>query len=85
MTKFYELISDDTGTRLKRERREWGMSRRRLAKLSHTDPETIEYIEKGYVCMLDFNLLVNICKALQINPFDYFSKKLTDKEILQLV
>ena len=37
-----ELISDDTGTRLKRERREWGMSRRRLAKLSYTDPETIE-------------------------------------------
>ena len=49
MNLFYQLISDDAGKRLKYERRAWGMSRRKLAKLAFTDPETIEDIEKGYV------------------------------------
>ena len=66
MNKFYELISDNAGKKIKRERQAWGMSRRRLARLAKTDKETIEYIENGYVCMLDTNLLKMISEALDI-------------------
>ncbi len=85
MNLFYQLISDNAGKKLKYERKAWGMSRRRLAKLAYADPETIEDIEKGYVCMLNFNLLRNLCKALQISPFDFFIKQLTTEEILAIV
>ena len=85
MNLFYQLISDNAGKKLKYERKAWGMSRRRLAKLAYTDPETIEDIEKGYVCMLNFDLLRNLCKALQISPFEFFVKQLTTEEILAIV
>ena len=42
-------------------------------------------IEKGYVCMLDFDLLRKICKVLQVSPFDFFNKQLTTEEILAIV
>lgn len=35
--------------------------------------------------MLNFNLLRNLCKALQISPFDFFIKQLTTEEILAIV
>lgn len=85
MNLFYELISDDAGRKIKYERKAWGMSRRRLARLAYTDPETIEYVEKGYVCMMDFNLLNNIAKALQVSPFIFFRRILTNEEIIDLV
>lgn len=85
MNLFYELISDRAGNKLKQERKAWGMSRRKLAKLAYTDSETIEYIEKGYVCMLDFDLLRKICKVLQVSPFDFFNKTLTTDELLAIV
>ena len=85
MSLFYDLISNSAGRKLKGERKAWGMSRRRLAKLAYTDPETIEYIERGYVCMLDFDLLRRLCQALQISPFDFFRKQLTTEEILAIV
>ena len=37
MNLFYELISDDAGKKLKKERQAWGMYRRILAKLVKTD------------------------------------------------
>ena len=85
MNIFYELISDNAGKKIKRERLAWGMSRRRLAKLTYTDKETIEYIEKGYVCMLDFKLLRNICNVLEISIFDFFIKPVTIEEIIAMV
>ena len=47
MNLFYNLIRDDAGERIKFERKAWGMSRKKLARLAYTDPETIEYIEKA--------------------------------------
>ena len=82
MNLFYELIRDDAGKKIKYERKAWGMSRKRLASLAYTDPETIESIEKGYVCMMDFKLLVNIARALDISPFIFFRKVLTNEEIV---
>lgn len=84
MNLFYELIRDDAGKKIKYERKAWGMSRKRLASLAYTDPETIESIEKGYVCMMDFKLLVNIARALDISPFIFSRKVLTNEEIVEL-
>ena len=82
---FYELISDNAGKQIKRERKAWGMSKRRLARLTGTDKETIEYIENGYVCMLDSNLLRRIAEVLDVSMFDFFRKKLTFEEMLAIV
>lgn len=84
MNLFYELIRDDAGEKIKYERKAWGMSRKRLASLSFTDCETIEYIENGYVCMMNFKMLVNISKALQVSPFIFLRKTITTEELLEL-
>ena len=85
MNLFLKLISDSAGEKIKQERKAWGMSKRRLAKLTYTDQEIIESIEKGYVCMLDFKLLRNICKVLQISIFDFFTRPVSKKDILAMV
>ena len=85
MNLFLKLISDSAGEKIKQERKAWGMSKRRLAKLTYIDQETIESIEKGYVCMLNFKLLRNICKVLQISIFDFFTRPVSKKDILAMV
>ena len=85
MNLFLKLISDSAGEKIKQERKAWGMSKRRLAKLTYIDHETIEKIEKGYVCMLDFKLLRNICKVLQISIFDFFTRPVSKEDILAMV
>ncbi len=85
MNLFLKLISDSAGEKIKQERKAWGMSKRRLAKLTYIDQETIESIEKGYVCMLDFKLLRNICKVLQISIFDFFTRPVSKEDILAMV
>ena len=42
MNLFLKLISDSAGEKIKQETKAWGMSKRRLAKLTYTDQETIE-------------------------------------------
>ncbi len=84
MNLFYNLIRDDAGERIKFERKAWGMSRKKLARLAYTDPETIEYIEKGYVCMMNFNMLLNISKALQVSFSIFLNKNLTNEELIEL-
>ena len=85
MNLFLKLISDSAGEKIKQERKAWGMSKRRLAKLTYTDQETIASIEKGYVCMLNFKLLRNICKVLQISIFDFFTRPVSKEDILAMV
>ena len=85
MNLFLKLISDSAGEKIKQERKAWGMSKRRLAKLTYIEQETIESIEKGYVCMLDFKLLRNICKVLQISIFDFFTRPVSKEDVLAMV
>ena len=85
MNLFLKLIGDSAGEKIKQERKAWGMSKRRLAKLTYIDQETIESIEKGYVCMLNFKLLRNICKVLQISIFDFFTRPVSKEDILAMV
>ena len=82
---FYNLLSDNAGKILKRERKAWGMSRKRLARLTNIEPEVIEDIEKGYVCMMNYDMLIRFCKVLEISPFIFFIRKLTNEEILEII
>lgn len=81
LTEYYNLIRDDAGKILKYERKQFGYSHKKLAKLAYTDPETIEYIENGYVCMMTPNILKNISLALDIEFDRFFKRKLTTDEI----
>ena len=56
------------GKIIKIERKSWGMSRRRLAKYSYTDSETIEEIESGKIKNPDFFLMLRICEVLDEQP-----------------
>jgi len=82
---FEKLIVDNLGKKLKKERFEWGMSQRRLAKLSFTDKETIAEIENGIYYDLDFKLLVNICDALQVSVFSFIKEGVTIQELLDVI
>ena len=82
---FTNLIIDDLGKKIKKERCEWGMSRARLAQLSYTDKEIIEEIENGIYYDLDFKLLVNICDALQISAFSFIKDGVTINELLKVI
>ncbi len=82
---FENLIVDNLGEKLKHERYAWGMSQRRLAKLSFTDKETITEIENGIYYDLDFKLLVNICDALQISVFSFIKEGVTIQELLDVI
>ena len=62
------------GKELKRERLSWGMSRTKLAKLSHVDRETIEEIEQGIITDPDFYEMLNICEVLESSVFFYLEK-----------
>jgi len=62
------------GKKLKNERRSWGMSRGRLARLSYLDRETIEEIENGKNLNPDFYDMLNICTALDSSVYFYLEK-----------
>ena len=85
MCLFYNLISDDAGKKLKEERKSWGMSRKKLASLTNIEPEVIEDIERGYVCMMNYDMLSRMCKVLQVSPFSFFIRKLTNEEIIEII
>lgn len=61
------------GKKLKNERKSWGMSKRRLERLSHVDRETIEDIENGKLLDPDFYDMLNICDALDSSVFFYLT------------
>ena len=60
---------------IRSERRSWGMSKRKLAKLSYTDVETIEDIESGKEKNPDFFLMLKICDILEISVFTLLNEK----------
>lgn len=67
------------GKKLKNERKSWGMSKRRLERLSHVDRETIENIENGKLLDPDFYDMLNICDALDSSVFFYLTDEKKNK------
>lgn len=66
---------DNLGKNLRRERKSWGMSLRRLARLSHIDKESIEEIERGINKNPDFFDMLNICEVLDSSVYFYIKRK----------
>lgn len=62
------------GKLLKYERKSWGMSKKRLARLSHVDIDTIDEIETGFITDPDFYEMLNICEALDSSVFFYMNE-----------
>lgn len=69
------MYIDNLGNIIRRERKSWGMSKNRLAKLSYTDKETIEEIESEIIKTPDFYLMLKICDVLEISVFELLNKK----------
>lgn len=67
------------GKKLKNERKSWGMSKRRLERLSYVDRETIEDIENGKLLDPDFYDMLNICDALDSSVFFYLTDEKKNK------
>ena len=58
------------GKIIKYERKRWGMSQRRLARLSYATLEDIIEIESGKNKNPDFFLILKICDVLEISVYD---------------
>ena len=69
------MYINNLGKIIRSERRSWGMSKRKLAKLSYTDVETIEDIESGKEKNSDFFLMLKICDILEISVFTLLKEK----------
>lgn len=68
------------GSKLRSERRSWGMSRIKLARLAHVDECDIEDIECGRNKNPDFYDMLNICDVLQSSVYFYLEKEEKDKK-----
>ena len=55
--------------------RGWGMSRRRLGKLTNLEFDEVEEIETGINKNPSFYLMLKICDALQISIFSLLSEE----------
>ncbi|MDO5568767.1 MAG: helix-turn-helix transcriptional regulator [bacterium] len=71
------------GKILKYERKSWGMSRRRLAKLSHIEIDDLIDIETGKNITPSFFVLLNICEVLEISAFELVNGNTTMNELLK--
>ena len=60
---------DNIGDILKQERKSWGMSRKRLARLAYVDRYTIEDIENGLIRNPNFFDMLNICDVLDSSVY----------------
>lgn len=69
------MYIDNLGKVIRYERKSWGMSQRRLARLSYIDKETIEDIESGKEISPDFFLMLKICEVLDISVFTLLKDK----------
>lgn len=63
------MYVDDLGKIIKRERKAWGMSKRRLGKLTNLEFDEVEGIETGINKNPSFYLMLKICDVLQISIF----------------
>lgn len=68
---------------IKNARKSWGMSRKRLAKLSHTDLEDLIDVETGKNRNPSFFMLLNICEVLETSAFELVKKGVSTNELLR--
>lgn len=69
------MYIDNLGSSIRYERKSWGMSLNRLARLSNIDKEDIIEIESGKNKNPDFFVMLKICEVLQISVFESLKDK----------
>lgn len=69
------MYVDDLGKIIKKERKDWEMSRRRLGRLTNLEFDEIEEIETGINKNPSFFLMLKLCDVLQISIFSLLSEE----------
>ena len=71
-----EVLKDDSCQRLIEEINKSGYTVNQLASYSHLGVNEVRKLVNGDIQDMDFLMLVNICKAMNINPFSFFKEDL---------
>lgn len=72
-----EILKDDSYKRLIEEINKSGYTVNQLAINSHLEKNEVQKLVDGDIQDMDFLMLVNICKAMNINPFSFFKEDLS--------
>ena len=75
-----ELDYTAIGLRIRRFRKERGLTQQALAELSHQEPSNISHIERG-ATKLSLPTLVSICNALCVTVDDLLCDSLTESKV----
>ena len=67
-----DILKDDAWKRLKREIKKSGYSIDQLASRAHLEKYEVQRVMDGDINEMDFLMLVNLCKAINIDPFSFF-------------
>lgn len=71
-----EILKEDSCQRLIEEINKSGYTVNQLASYSHLGKQEVEKLINGDIKDMDFLMLVNICKTMNINPFSFFKEDL---------
>lgn len=71
-----EILKDNSCERLIEEINKCGYTVNQIASYSHLGVKEVKKLVDGEIQDMDFLMLVNICKALNINPFSFFKEDL---------
>ena len=71
-----EILKDDSCQRLIEEINKSGYTVNQIASYSHLGVKEVKKLVNGEIEDMDFLMLVNLCKAMNINPFSFFKEDL---------
>lgn len=74
---FLEILKDDTYQTLIDEINNCGYSIHELSDISLISEKEIKKIKSGNLDDMDFLMLVNLCKAMNINPFSFIKEEIS--------
>lgn len=80
-----EILKDNSCDRLIEEINKSGYTVNQLASYSHLGKNEVIKLVNGDIKDMDFLMLVNICKAMNINPFSFFKEDLSLVDFLNSI
>ena len=82
---FLEILKDDTYQTLIDEINNCGYSIHELSDISSVSKKDIKKIKNGNLDDMDFLTLVNLCKAIDINPFSFIKEGISLVDFLSSI
>lgn len=82
---FLEILKDDTYQTLIDEINNCGYSIHELSDISSVSKKDIKKIKNGNLDDMDFLMLVNLCKAMDINPFSFIKEGISLVDFLNSI